>query len=76
MSLWTLGWLLILAQAVALEIAALCNKSPGDTLSEHVWWLYRHPSLGQLAFFMISAFLVWLLYHFGIVRIMYVLGDK
>lgn len=55
--LWV-GWVLIF---FAIEIPAILNDEPGDTLSEHVWGLI---SLGSFFLFAIGALLVWLLYHF------------
>lgn len=63
---WTTAWLFWLAMFLVIEIPALLNKNPGDTLSEHVWnwfsilnksegWLWRRVVL--------AAFLLWMVWH-------------
>ena len=37
MSSWSMTWLGLIAVGVVIELAALTNKRPDDTLSEHVW---------------------------------------
>lgn len=51
----------------AVELVALFNKQPGDTLSEHIWrWVGLHRRW-TLAFtvrrLVVVAFLGWLLLH-------------
>jgi hypothetical protein len=64
---FTIAWLIWILQFVAIEGVALCNKQPGDTLSEHVWdWAsikdkgagWRLRRVGLL------MFLAWLVAHF------------
>lgn len=64
---WTVGWVLWLVMFAAIEGAAIFNKKPGDTLSEHVWkWFsikdkakgYRRRRFAFLAFW------AWLTVHF------------
>lgn len=55
--LW-IGWIVLF---FAIEIPAILNGTPDDTLSEHVWGLI---SLGSFFWFVIAGLLVWLLYHF------------
>jgi hypothetical protein len=64
---FTIAWLIWILQFVAIEGVALCNKQPGDTLSEHVWdWAsIRGKGAGWRARrFALLAFLCWLLLHF------------
>ena len=67
MDWWTIGWLAWLAAFAAIEGPAVFNKTPGDTLSEHVWqWFaiktkpkgYKQRRLALL------LFLAWLATHF------------
>ena len=64
---WTILWLVWLAGFLAIELPAVFNKQPGDTLSEHVWkWFsikgkpkgYKVRRLGFLVFW------AWLTVHF------------
>lgn len=66
MSGYTWLWIVWLVQFGAIEGAALIDKHPGDTLSEHVWdvftirdkptgWIWRRGSL--------LLFLGWLVAH-------------
>jgi hypothetical protein len=69
MTLLTYLWLAIIAAAACVEIAALVNKQPGDTLSEHVWrWFaVRDPRRQFWAGFRRTILLitmVWLTAHF------------
>ena len=57
-------WMLVIGQAVALEIFTLCNKTARDTLSEQIQALYSIPSFGPFVAWMLTAFLVWLPVHF------------
>jgi hypothetical protein len=67
MSGYTIAWLFWLAMAAVIEIPALLNKAPGDTLSEHVWrWFsIRDKARGwQARRFVLLTFMVWLTVHF------------
>lgn len=72
MSGYTIGWLVWLAAFAVLEGKALFNKTPGDTLSEHVWkWFATtQGSTGKpsgsvrLRRFALLAFMGWLSVHF------------
>jgi hypothetical protein len=72
MSGYTIAWLAWLAAFAVIEGRALFNKSPGDTLSEHVWrWFStQNGSTGsptgliRLKRFGLLAFLAWLSAHF------------
>lgn len=63
----TWAWLVALGLLLALEVVALVNRQPGDTLSEHVW---RWFSVGDRAPFwrlrrvVLLAFMAWLTVHF------------
>ncbi len=72
MSGYTWAWLGWLGAFVAIEGKALFNKSPGDTLSEHVWrWFATaQGSTGtpsgwvRIRRFSLLAFMGWLTVHF------------
>lgn len=66
MSPYTPVWILWIAMFFAIEGPALANKTPGDTLSEHLrgwfattgkprWWIIRRGILG--------SFFVWFIPH-------------
>ena len=66
---WTVLWLLWIAAFFAIEVPALRNKTPGDTLSEHVWkWFAvkdaNRKGLTRLRRWGLLAFLAWLSFHF------------
>lgn len=70
MDLWTLGWLIWLAAFLALEVPALASRTPGASLSEHVWhWfrvLDRRPTKTTWVLRgLLLAFLGWLFLHLG-----------
>lgn len=68
MSIWfTIGWIIIIVAALALETAALLRKKRGDTFSEHAWALLRK---SPVIWFTLLGLLIWLVIHlfgFGIV---------
>lgn len=67
MNEYTALWLLWLLQFLAIEGAALLNKRPNDTLSEHIWHVFsiRQKSQGwRVRRFSLLAFLAWLCAHF------------
>lgn len=70
MSGWTWAWLIWGLGFIAIEGAALRNKTTGDTLSEHVWKLF-HTARGQRADrttqvrrVALLGFMAWLAVHF------------
>ena len=77
MSQWTIAWLVWLGAFVAIEGPALANKTPGDTLSEHVWkWFAtRREDLRndkgkasarvKIRRVVLVSFLAWLSLHFA-----------
>lgn len=70
MDAWTARWLVWIALFFALEIPALLNKQPGQTLSEHVWAWFRvkdsrHTVITWLLRSVLLLFLIWLLFHLG-----------
>ena len=63
--LWAIWGLLF----IAIEGAAIANKQPGDTLSEHVWkWIgkkgYPKPNGYKMRRGALGVFLLWLIWHF------------
>lgn len=73
MSGWTIAWLVWLAAFAAIEGPALFNKTPGDTLSEHVWkWFATERKTGappvsgwvRARRFVLLAGTAWVLLHF------------
>lgn len=68
MSGWTVAWLFWIAAFLAIEVPALFNKEPGDTLSEHIWkWFsVKDKSRGwQARRFVLVTFLAWITLHFA-----------
>lgn len=68
MSGWTLAWIAWALFFLAVEGRALVNKTPGDTLSEHVWkWFHVRDSrptvVVAIARTVLALFLAWLLVH-------------
>jgi len=71
MDIWTLWLALVVGSFLMIEIPALGNRLPGDTLSEHIWrWLRvktpmsgRHASLLIAARCVLALFLAWLAGH-------------
>lgn len=68
MTWWAVAWLAWIGMGICLEMFALLNKRDGDTLSEHVWAVYKHPTWGRFVAWMLTAFLLWLAYHWVRVR--------
>lgn len=67
MNIWTQLWLIWLGMFGVVEGAALANKKPGDTLSEHVWKWFSIQDKGggwRLRRFGLLSFLAWLVAHF------------
>jgi hypothetical protein len=63
---FTVAWTIVLSAAVAVEAAALANKQPGDTLSEHVWRWFSIKEQGRawrVRRFALLAGLAWLAAH-------------
>lgn len=66
MTIWTWLWVFWLAFFLAIEGAAIINKAPGDTLSEHIWKWFRirdKPRAWTWRRAVLAGFLVWLLVH-------------
>jgi len=69
---WTIAWLTWIAAFLAIEIPGLLNKTPGDTLSEHVWKWFATGNPKQPANahfirarrFALLAGMAWLSVHF------------
>ena len=67
MSPYTWAWIFWLGLFFAIEIPAIVDRRPGDTLTEHVrdWFAVRSKPWGWRARrFMLLAFLAWLAVHF------------
>lgn len=67
MDWYLLGYVAGAAVIAAVELVALLNRRPGDTLSEHVWrWIglgRRWTVTFMLRRAVLAAFLGWLLLH-------------
>jgi hypothetical protein len=46
------------------ETFAILDKTPGDTLSEQIWWLRDHEFHFSLFGFLLAGLFAWLTYHF------------
>ena len=67
MNAWTIAWLVWLVAFCVIEGLALYNRTPGDTLSEHVWrWLMpcRGARAWRIRRFALLSFMAWLSLHF------------
>lgn len=54
-------WLIVLAALAAIELLAIRDPTPGDTLSEHWWWLRDNLLVSRVFLF---ASWTWLYWHF------------
>lgn len=66
MIIWAVWVFLVLASFFAIEIPAVRNKIPGDTLSENLrlWLGIRpHRKWGIAGTFIFGGFFVWFLFH-------------
>lgn len=64
---FTVAWIVWAGMFVVVEGIALVNKSKDDTLSEHVWSIFKvrqQPTKWSFARFFLAAFMVWLSGHF------------
>lgn len=67
MTWYTVAWGLWIAFFAVVEGLALFNNKSGDTLSEHVWKIFKvkeQPWKWTFARFFLAAFMVWLSGHF------------
>lgn len=67
MTEFTWLWLIWLGMFAAVEGAAIFNRTPGDTLSEHVWKWFSIREKGKgwrSRRFALLTFLAWLVAHF------------
>lgn len=55
-----LVWLIWILMFLVVEILAVIDTGPGDTLSEWVWKIISHPAV----YFPFAGFMIWLLLHF------------
>lgn len=65
MTVWTWAWIAWAAGFAAIEIPAIVNKTPGDTLSEHLRSLFRvRTRPGLWAWRIVSGvFFAWFVIH-------------
>lgn len=73
MNAFTISWLVWAAAFAVIEGIALTNHVKGDTLSEHIWALFRVPRPGRpnpmpdgltrLSRFLLLAGMAWLTVH-------------
>jgi len=56
---WRWLWVAWLAIFLVIEVPAIVNDTPGDTLSETVWAVVRVP----VVWWVLAGFLVWLVVH-------------
>lgn len=45
---------------IVIETVALLDRRPGDTLSEHVWYIAQV----SVVWWLLAGFLIWLTAHF------------
>jgi hypothetical protein len=67
MSGYTIAWLLWIAMFFVIEVPAILDKDPGDTLTEHTrkWFSTRSKSRQwRLRRLILACFLLWLPLHF------------
>lgn len=63
---WTTAWILWAAMFATIELPALLNKTPGDTLSEHIWtWfaIRNKPKQWRLRRAALLTGIAWLTLH-------------
>jgi hypothetical protein len=64
---WTVAWLFWILMFFVIELPAIVNRTPGDTLSEHTrrWFATRtKPRAWRIRRLVLAFFLVWLGLHF------------
>jgi len=66
--IWTLLWVIWIAAFACIELAALLNDRPGDTLSEHFRkWFRTDTKPGRTAWLIVSGiFVAWFLVHIAV----------
>lgn len=64
MNKWSIAWAVWVLIGIAIEMAALLNKTKDDTLSENIWAVYANPTFGKFIAWMFTAFLLWMCLHF------------
>jgi hypothetical protein len=63
---WAYAWVAWIAAFLTIEVLALKNSAPGDTLSEHVWAVFSIKEKGnwwRARRFSLLAFMAWLVVH-------------
>ncbi len=66
MTLFTWAWVFWLTMFMVIEGWALIDRTPGQTLSEHIWKWFRirdKPRQWTIRRAVLAGFLVWLLVH-------------
>ncbi len=64
---WTAAWIVWLVAFFAIEVPAILDKQPGNTLSEHFWRWFSIKDKGRgwrLRRTTLLALLAWLVAHF------------
>jgi hypothetical protein len=64
---YTILWIMWILAFLVIEGAAIFNKDPGDTLSEHVWKWFSVTDKGigwRIKRVILLAFMGWLTVHF------------
>lgn len=64
---YTIAWYMWIAYFVVVEGAALLDKRPGDTLSEHVWYWFSMKDQGpswHIRRVILLTMMAWLSAHF------------
>lgn len=65
--IWAAGLLLSSSCFLAYEIPAARNDTPGDTLSEFIWWAAsQHPIIALTIAFITTGLAIWLPFHFNL----------
>lgn len=68
MSWWTIAWIIWILSFFAIEIPAIRNDVPHDTLSEHTRrWFSTKTRLGRTVWLFVSgAFAAWFIVHIAV----------
>ena len=66
--IWTILWVRWIAAFVCIELVAISNDAPGDTLSEHFRkWFRTDTKPGRTVWLVVSGiFIAWFLVHIAV----------